>query len=53
VLKKAGGDVTEDFKFHSKAARRLWTSMIVGKVVVCPREQCGKPKFKPWNPASW
>jgi len=53
ILKKAGKDCSADFKFHSKGGRRLWSKLVIGKIVKCPRERCKKKAAKPWNPSAW
>lgn len=43
ILKRAGGDASLDFDFHSGyAKRKLWVRYKIGRVAVCPfaRESC-------------
>lgn len=38
ILRHAGQDCTEDFDFHSKAARGLWKDLKIGTLVHCPKD---------------
>ncbi|GAW82948.1 hypothetical protein, conserved [Plasmodium gonderi] len=39
ILKKAGGDVSVDYSFHSKYAQKIfWEPLKIGKVITCSKE---------------
>lgn len=38
LLMEAGKDCTTDYDFHSKAARKIWGELCIGKVVPCRSE---------------
>ena len=55
ILRKAGTDVSEDLTMHSKAARKLWKTMAIGKLTKCDGSDAqthGKGN-KPWSLLRW
>eukprot|EP00040_Diaphanoeca_grandis_P033118 m.202042 g.202042 ORF g.202042 m.202042 type:complete len:470 (-) comp32813_c1_seq1:31-1440(-) len=53
LLKKAGQDATNDFKFHSKQARNSLAKMHIGSLVACDSQRGeAKPK-KSWALSQW
>jgi cytochrome b involved in lipid metabolism len=53
IIAKAGRECTDDFKYHTKSARRLWGKMAIGKLVSCPGKQAPKPMAPPWSSGEW
>eukprot|EP00042_Codosiga_hollandica_P030789 m.181054 g.181054 ORF g.181054 m.181054 type:complete len:446 (+) comp53456_c0_seq1:70-1407(+) len=43
ILRKAGQDCTQDFKFHSRDGQKVWAKCCVGKRVLCKTER--KPRL--------
>eukprot|EP00039_Didymoeca_costata_P018976 m.335790 g.335790 ORF g.335790 m.335790 type:complete len:213 (+) comp17675_c0_seq1:194-832(+) len=39
IIRHGGEEVDTHFKFHPKAARKLWGKYVIGKVVPCPKFQ--------------
>jgi cytochrome b involved in lipid metabolism len=52
LMKKLGTDVTRDFAMHSKAGKRMWKSLLIGKLVPCPKALCNQKKT-PWKLGMW
>lgn len=58
ILRKAGTDVSADHTMHSKAARKLWKTMAIGKLQKCAASDEGGSKTrgkgnKPWSLGRW